>query len=47
MLVSPLILGLTDQDLERVLEAVAQAGASHAGSLLIRLPLELKDLFVD
>jgi len=47
VLVSPLIPGLTDQDLERVLEAAAQAGASRAGSLLIRLPLELKDLFAD
>jgi len=47
VLVSPLIPGLTDQDLERVLEAAAQAGASRASSLLIRLPLELKDLFTD
>jgi len=47
VLVSPLIPGLTDQDLERVLEAAAQAGVSRAGSLLIRLPLELKDLFTD
>jgi len=45
ILVSPLIPGLTDSDLERVLEAAAQAGASRAGCLLIRLPLELKDLF--
>jgi len=47
VLVSPLIPGLTDQDLERVLEAAARAGAFRAGSLLIRLPLELKDLFAD
>jgi len=47
VLISPLIPGLTDQDLERVLEAAARAGASRAGSLLIRLPLELKDLFAD
>lgn len=47
VLVSPLIPGLTDQDLERVLEAAAHAGASRAGCLLIRLPLELKDLFED
>jgi DNA repair photolyase len=47
VLVSPLIPGLTDQDLERVLEAAAQAGATRAGSLLIRLPLEIKDLFRD
>jgi DNA repair photolyase len=47
VLVSPLIPGLTDQDLERVLEASAQAGVSRAGCLLIRLPLEIKDLFTD
>lgn len=47
VLVSPLIPGLTDQDLERVLEAAAQAGATRAGSLLIRLPLEVEDLFTD
>ncbi|MCG6860327.1 MAG: PA0069 family radical SAM protein [Chromatiaceae bacterium] len=47
VLVSPLIPGLTDADLERVLDAAAQAGATRAGSLLIRLPLEIKDLFAD
>ena len=47
VLISPLIPGLTDQDLERVLEAAAQAGASRAGTLLIRLPLEVKELFAD
>ncbi len=47
VLVPPLIPGLTDQDLERMLAAAAQAGASRANSLLIRLPLELKDLFAD
>jgi len=47
VLVSPLIPGLTDQDLERVLAAVARAGASRAGGLLICLPLEVKELFAD
>ncbi len=47
VLVSPLIPGLTDQDMERVLEAATQAGAARAGCLLIRLPLEIKDLFAD
>jgi len=45
VLVSPVIPGLTDSDLEGVLEAAANAGASRAGSLLIRLPLEVKELF--
>jgi len=47
VLVSPVIPGLTDDHLERVLEAAAEAGASRAGSLLIRLPLELAELFQD
>jgi DNA repair photolyase len=47
VLVSPVIPGLTDSDLERILEAASEAGASRAGSLLVRLPLEIKDLFRD
>jgi DNA repair photolyase len=47
VLVSPLIPGLTDFDLERILDAAAEAGATRAGSLLIRLPREIKDLFSD
>ena len=47
VLVSPVIPGLTDQDLERVLAAAADAGAVRAGSLLLRLPLEVAELFQD
>jgi DNA repair photolyase len=47
VLVSPLIPGLTDQDLERIIALAAQAGASYAGSLLLRLPLEIADLFTE
>ena len=47
VLVSPLIPGLTDREMERVLDAAARAGASRAGCLLIRLPLEIKYLFED
>jgi DNA repair photolyase len=45
VLVSPLVPGLTDSDLERVLEAAADAGACRAGSLLLRLPGEISGLF--
>jgi len=45
VLVSPLIPGLTDHDLERIVAAAAAAGAVRAGALLLRLPLELKALF--
>ncbi len=47
VLVSPLIPGLTDTDMERIVALAAEAGASRAGALLIRLPLEIKDLFQD
>jgi len=47
LLVSPLIPGLTEQDLERVLKAASEAGATRAGALLIRLPREVKELFGD
>jgi DNA repair photolyase len=47
VLVSPLIPGLTDPDLERILELAVQAGASRAGTILIRLPLEVAGLFED
>jgi DNA repair photolyase len=46
VLVSPLIPGLTDHDLERIIAEGAASGAVRAGSLLLRLPLEVKDLFV-
>jgi DNA repair photolyase len=43
--VSPLIPALTDHELEAVLEAAAGAGATHATSIPLRLPLEVADLF--
>jgi DNA repair photolyase len=45
VLASPMILGLNDSELERILEACAAAGARSAGYVLLRLPLEIKDLF--
>ena len=47
VLVSPLIPGLTDADMERIVALATKSGASRAGALLIRLPLEIKDLFQD
>jgi DNA repair photolyase len=42
---APVIPGLNDQELEAVLEASAAAGATGAGYVLVRLPLEISDLF--
>jgi DNA repair photolyase len=45
VLASPMILGLNDHEVERILERCAAAGARSAGTLILRLPLELKELF--
>jgi DNA repair photolyase len=45
--VSPLIPALTDHELEPILEAAAAAGARHATSIPLRLPLEVAGLFRD
>ena len=45
ILVAPIIPFLTDDHLERVLEAAWQAGARQASYVLLRLPYEIKDLF--
>jgi DNA repair photolyase len=47
VIVAPLIPALTDPDLEKVLEAAAAAGATMAGYTVLRLPLEVRDLFVE
>ena len=45
VLTSPMIPGLTDHELERILEAAAAAGARAASYILLRLPREIADLF--
>ena len=45
VLAAPMIPGLNDPELERILEAAARAGAVHAGYVLLRLPLELQQIF--
>jgi len=45
VLASPIIPGLNDVEIERILEACAEAGARFAGYTLLRLPYEVKDLF--
>ncbi|GBD42700.1 hypothetical protein HRbin40_00155 [bacterium HR40] len=45
VMVAPVIPALTDHELERILEAAAEAGAERAGWILLRLPHDVKDLF--
>ncbi len=47
VMAAPMIPGLTDMELESILEAAATAGAVSAGYLLLRLPLEIKALFTE
>jgi DNA repair photolyase len=45
--VAPVIPGLTDTELPAILHAVAEAGARRAAWSLLRLPYQVKDLFLD
>ena len=45
VMVSPIIPGLTDHEMEGLLEAGAEAGAVAASYILLRLPLEVAPLF--
>jgi DNA repair photolyase len=43
--VSPIVPGLTDHEMEQILEQAASAGARYAHYSILRLSYELKDLF--
>lgn len=45
VLIAPIIPALTDHELERIATAAAEAGATCAGYVVLRLPYEVKDLF--
>jgi DNA repair photolyase len=47
VMAAPMIPGLNDQELEIILQTARQAGAAIASYILLRLPLEIKDLFVE
>src|SRR4051812_20091097 len=47
VLAAPMIPGLNDAELERILGDCARAGATRAGYVLLRLPLELRQMFED
>ena len=45
VLAAPMIPSLNEPELERILEAARDAGATEAGYIMLRLPLEIADLF--
>ena len=45
VMVAPVIPALNDTEIETILMSAAQAGAKEAGYILLRLPLEVRDLF--
>jgi DNA repair photolyase len=45
VMVAPVIPAINDADIERILDAAAIAGVQGAGYVLLRLPLEVRDLF--
>ncbi|HHQ13977.1 MAG TPA: PA0069 family radical SAM protein [Chromatiales bacterium] len=47
VLIAPVIPGLTDTELDRLVEAAAASGAAHATYTLLRLPHEVEGLFRD
>jgi DNA repair photolyase len=47
VMVAPVIPAINDADIERILDAAAIAGVKGAGYVLLRLPLEVRDLFVE
>ena len=47
VMTAPMIPGLNDDELEAILEAAVDAGACAANYVLLRLPLEIKYLFLE
>jgi DNA repair photolyase len=45
VMVAPVIPAINDAEIERILEAAVANGVRHAGYVLLRLPLEIRDLF--
>jgi len=45
VMVAPIIPALNEPEIERILDAAAAAGVSEAGYVVLRLPLEVRDIF--
>jgi DNA repair photolyase len=46
VMVAPIIPGLTDHEMPAILQAASEAGATHAGYTIMRLPHAVKEIFV-
>ncbi|TAL02300.1 MAG: PA0069 family radical SAM protein [Verrucomicrobia bacterium] len=47
VLLAPMIPGLNDHEMPKIIEAAAEAGAQSAGLVPLRLPFAVKDIFSD
>jgi DNA repair photolyase len=47
VMMAPVIPGLTDHEIPALLKAAKEAGATGAGHILLRLPYQIKDLFLE
>jgi len=47
VMIGPVIPGLNDAEIERILESAYAAGAREAGYIILRLPLEVSPIFKD
>ena len=45
--VAPIIPGLNDEEIPNILKAASERGALYAGYIMLRLPYQVKDLFID
>lgn len=45
--VAPVIPGLTDEEIPRILKAASERGAESAAMIMLRLPFAVKDLFIE
>jgi DNA repair photolyase len=45
--IAPVIPGLTDEEIPEILKAAAECGAEGAGYIMLRLPHEVKELFLN
>lgn len=47
VMVAPIVPALNESEIERILDAAAATGVSEAGYVILRLPLEVRDIFLE